>query len=426
MLILFIDFFSRHTRFLKRRKVENKITTITTDTEVEAQNNNIIIYPMNDIDMNQNEKVDKGCQVDFLPNSNEAGKTFICNRYMYIGADRCDAEIQTEIIQVKSQIIINRKKYKDQECNTTGRDFSTQSTETSESIFLGFQSISKDEQLIDLAGVTFNNFKFLLKRTEISRKCVVGKKDRLLIFLMKIKTGLTFSALGVLFSIHRTTVSRIFHATLQYLAAATANLVFWPRIDVVQATMPKCFYSKYSNTRVIIDCTEFKIEIPSTVDNRIYCYSHYKKNFTAKVLIGITPGGFICLKSKIAGGRKSDSQITIESGLIDKLEEGDIVLADKGFPEIKATIDQSGKRIMLVMPPFLEKNNEFTTKETEETYHVARLRIHVERIMQRLRLHSILDKLTENLFHCVDDILHICCVLVNLQPPIISNKEKDN
>lgn len=398
---------SRHERFLNRRKSMEMVVELMSNPAM-------------------NKQIDKECQVDFFFNSNENVKTFVCNRYMYIGADKSDAEIQTDIHNCQIVKIINRKKYKDQASNTSIKEFATQSTETSDNIFLGFRSISKDDQLIDLAGVNFNNFRFLLKRTDISPKCHVGKEDRLLIFLMKIKTGLTFSALGVLFSIHRTTVSRIFHTTLQRLTAATANLVFWPRIDVVQATMPHCFHPKYSNTRVIIDCTEFKIEIPSTVDNRVYCYSHYKKNFTAKVLIGITPGGFICLKSRVAGGRKSDSQITIESGLIDKLEEGDVVLADKGFPEIKATIDKSGKRVMLVMPPFLEKNNEFTAEETEETYHVARVRIHVERIMQRLRLHSILDKFTENLFHCVDDIIHICCVLVNLQPPIIANQEKDN
>lgn len=139
---------------------------------------------------------------------------------------------------------------------------------------------------------------------------------------MKIKTGIKFSALSALFCVHRTTVSRIFYTTLQSLAVATASLVFWPRIDVVQATMPKCFYPNYTNTRVIIDCTEFKIEVPSSVDNRIYCYSHYKKTFTAKVLIEITPGGCICLKSKVAGGRKTDSQITIEPELLDKLKKG--------------------------------------------------------------------------------------------------------
>lgn len=132
---------------------------------------------------------------------------------------------------------------------------------------------------------------------------------------MKIKTGLTFSALGVLFSVHRTTISVIFYEILQQLASATRNLVFWPDIDAVQETMPGCFLPDYSKTRVIIDCTEFRIDIPASVDNRVYTYSQYKKNFTAKVLIGITPGGFISLRSDVAGGWKSDSQLTIESGL---------------------------------------------------------------------------------------------------------------
>lgn len=68
--------------------------------------------------------------------------------------------------------------------------------------------------------------------------------------------------------------------------------------------MPDCFRSDYSNTRVIIDCTEFRIQIPSSIDNRVNCYYHYNKGFTAKVLVGTTPGGFISFKSKAGGGRK--------------------------------------------------------------------------------------------------------------------------
>lgn len=268
--------------------------------------------------------------------------------------------------------------------------------------------------MIDLAGVSFENFEFLLRRVSSSKKCVVSTKDRLLIFLMKMTTGLTFSALDVLFSVHRTTVSRIFFEILQKLAGAIRNLVFWPDIDAVQETMPDCFRPEYSDTRVIIDCTEFRIEIPSCVDNRVFTYSQYKKNFTAKVLIGITPEGFISLKSKVTGGRKSDSQLTIESGLLDLLEDGDKVLADKGFPEIKTVIDTSGKKVNIIMPPFLEKKNEFSKAETLETYCVARVRTHVERIMQRLKTYQILNKIPENLFHCIDDILHISCVFVSL------------
>ncbi|KAL7299047.1 hypothetical protein TKK_0008140 [Trichogramma kaykai] len=185
--------------------------------------------------------------------------------------------------------------------------------------------------------------------------------------------------------------------------------------------MPDCFKPEYSNTRVIIDCTEFRIDVPASVDNRVFCYSHYKKSFTAKVLISITPAGFISLKSKAAGGRKSDSQLTIETGLVDLVEDNDIMLADKGFPAFKSKIDDSGKRVLLIMPPFLEGNNEFAKEETEETYNLARVRIHVERIMQRLRTYQILNKIPKYLFNNIDDIIHMCCVLVNLQPPIIAD-----
>lgn len=73
---------------------------------------------------------------------------------------------------------------------------------------------------------------------------------------------------------------------------------------------------------VIIDYTEFEIQVPAGIDNRVYTNSCHKKGFKAKLLVGITPSGFISFKSKVAGGRKSDSQLTIESGLIDLLEDG--------------------------------------------------------------------------------------------------------
>ena len=49
----------------------------------------------------ENLKLDKSCQADFLSDSNEAEKTFICNTYIYINAEKSDAQTQTEISDVK-------------------------------------------------------------------------------------------------------------------------------------------------------------------------------------------------------------------------------------------------------------------------------------------------------------------------------------
>lgn len=405
---------SRYKRCMERNNEKEKNTANLPNIHYESS----VIEMMENI---HRTKIDKECQVNiFSPVGNE-GKTFICNRYVHSGKDICDSEVQTEISS-NSKIIKFDKKTKHQGCNTIVKTFAHQATLTENKYFTGFRSITEDEELIDLAGVTLQNFRFLLKRIVDNHKYMVVKEDRLLIFLMKMKLGVSFSALSVLFGVHRTTVSRIFYSNLEELASATSNLVFWPSKSVVQRTMPDCFHPNYSNTRVIIDCTEFQVEIPSTVDNRVWCYSHYKKGFTAKVLIGITPGGFISFKSKVAGGRKSDAQITVESGLVDYLENGDIVLADKGFPQIKKILDESGKEIGIVMPPFLSDKRAFSRDETDATYSIARVRIHVERIMQRLRLYQILNKIPQNLFCHIDDILHICCVLVNLQNSIFSNK----
>ncbi|KAL7306267.1 hypothetical protein TKK_0001701 [Trichogramma kaykai] len=275
-------------------------------------------------------------------------------------------------------------------------------------LFSGIDCINNDNQLLDLTSVTFEKFNFLLTGVVWdAQHYKISKKNRLLIFLMNFKTGLTFSALGVIFCVHQTTISKIFFQILQDLVKNTANLVFWPDQDVVRATTPACFHPHFSNVRVIIDCTKFRIEIPSKVDERVYAYSHYKKTFTAKLLVGVNQSGFLCHKSKVAGGRKSDSQIIIESGLIDKLEYGDVVLADKGFPVVQEILDKAGKKVCVVMPSFLAKKKEFSEKETEDTYTIASVRIHVERVMQRLRTFRILDKIPETFFHCIDDIPHL-------------------
>lgn len=158
---------------------------------------------------------DKGCQADIYNQFQLKETTFICNRY--VQNNNCDAEIQVEIPTISKIVTTNTPKTKDIGCCTTKVTYSTQSTSTSSQDFVGISSIKNDQQLLDLAGVSFKNFDILLRRMTIG-KCAVSKKDRLLIFLMKLKTGLTFSALSVLFGIHRTTISRIYYHILQDLA----------------------------------------------------------------------------------------------------------------------------------------------------------------------------------------------------------------
>lgn len=96
-------------------------------------------------------------------------------------------------------------------------------------------------------------------------------------------------------------------------------------------------------------------------------------------------------------------QLTTESEPIDSLGNGDKILADKGIPDYQIIIHNSGKKVMLLMLPLPENKSEFSKEETKQTYNIARVRIHVECIMQRLRIYQILSNIPEHSFRSIDD-----------------------
>jgi hypothetical protein len=97
------------------------------------------------------------------------------------------------------------------------------------------------------------------------------------------------------------------------------------------------------------------------------------------------------------------SQITTSSNFLQLLEPGDVVLADKGFPQIKSLLDDSGKGVLVVMPPFL-RGECFTTNDVQETQTIASVRIHIERIMQRIKTFGIMSKFSIKILPHVHDI----------------------
>ncbi|KAG0412823.1 hypothetical protein HPB47_010057 [Ixodes persulcatus] len=53
------------------------------------------------------------------------------------------------------------------------------------------------------------------------------------------------------------------------------------------------------------------------------------------------------------------------------------LLLDKGFPSIRTTVAEKGA--VLVMPPFSSAGQQFSQEGMDNTYHIAQVRIHVER-----------------------------------------------
>jgi hypothetical protein len=241
--------------------------------------------------------------------------------------------------------------------------------------------------------------------------------DEYLMVFMRLRLGLLEQDLAERFSVSISTVSRVLITWYNVLAVHLKDLIVWPSKEMIAASMPQCF-NKFPNTRIILDCTEFFIETPSSLVNQSITYSSYKSHNTFKLLVGISPKGAVTFLSQLWGGNASDKQIVKESGLLNLLEPGDSVMADKGFT-IEDLLDPLG--VTLNMPPMRDSNRQLSRKEVEQTRRIAAVRIHVERKMEQIKnfriLHGIIPA-TE--WHNADNIVLICAALTNLEPPLVT------
>jgi len=181
-------------------------------------------------------------------------------------------------------------------------------------------------------GISEKMFKVLLdllgEKLTDSRK--LSSESKLMLFLIKLKQNQTFSALGSLFSVHRTTALSTFVEVLDLAFEAVKHLLIWPSKNLIKARMPASFKSTFPECRCIIDATEVEIQKPSNVNEQVLTFSNYKGKFTMKFLVAVAPHGDIIFVSRGYGGRITDAQLSTSCGFLNYLESGDVVLADKG------------------------------------------------------------------------------------------------
>ena len=113
-------------------------------------------------------------------------------------------------------------------------------------------------------------------------------------------------------------------------------------------------------------------------------FSNYKNDNTVKSLIGIAPSGAITFISKLYNGAISGRELTLQSGLIEKLEAGHCVLADRDFTVLSDMF--KSRECTLFTPNFLTYNIQFPVNERCENKKVSSHRCHIERAISRIKM----------------------------------------
>ncbi|XP_056123115.1 uncharacterized protein LOC130101424 [Rhinichthys klamathensis goyatoka] len=155
--------------------------------------------------------------------------------------------------------------------------------------------------------------------------------DELFMYSCRVAAGLREQVIADIFGVSVATVSRAIITWANYLFFVLGSVPIWMSKQQICFSMPKKYSLFCPNLRVILDCTEIRCESPTSLTLHSEIFSSYKSTTTFKGLVGVAPCGAMTFISQLYTGSISDKEITKKSGILDLLEPGDEVMADKGF-----------------------------------------------------------------------------------------------
>lgn len=266
-------------------------------------------------------------------------------------------------------------------------------------LFTGFQNAESFALIFEFLYpnvITMNYWKGRKQIGTISEKSVVRiqthgnrklkPEEEFFMVMQRLRLGLLTEYLALVFKVSPSVVSSVLFTWLRLMALELKFLISWPDRIKVLRNMPDSFRKYYSKCRVIIDCTEFFIETPSSLEVQTLCWSEYKHHSTIKILVGITPNGCFSFISDSYGGKASDKFIVEDSGFLRLLQPGDQVMADRGF-QIEDLL--AFYQCRLAIPPSCHTTLQMSRDDVVETSKIANVRIYVQMAIRRLKEYQI-------------------------------------
>ncbi|XP_076874122.1 uncharacterized protein LOC143523517 isoform X1 [Brachyhypopomus gauderio] len=232
--------------------------------------------------------------------------------------------------------------------------------------------------------------------------------DEIFLFMYYPSLGLMQKDLAHRFRIHRSTVSRI-NTWANFLYTVLGAVYVWLDVDTVKTHLPDVFQD-YADTQIILDSTELRCQTPNSLLLQSEVFSTYKSHCTFKWLLGIAPHGAVTFVSSLYQGAISDKEILKQSGIVALLDPSMAIMVDKGF------LVEDCVPCKVHIPTFLSKRAQLSRSEIRTSQSIARLRVHVERVIRRVKEHKIFSTVIPlSITGSINQIFTVACLLVNYQ-----------
>lgn len=280
------------------------------------------------------------------------------------------------------------------------------------------------EALYDLlggdSGVMKLKQKYRLTTPEKKSSSRISGKNRLLLFFLRLRQGLTLKQLSFLYGMSQPYLSELFFVMTCHLYEtfkALSNHMFVSAADQMK-NKPQVM-KPFKNLRVILDGVSFNIETPSNFEQQGNTWSSYKHKNVCLFIVGISCNGATIFCSDGMEGSMSDKVATMKSNLQELLDEGDCIMTDKGF-ELQAEMEEIGCKIL--RPPTKRRDKFFTKDEEKLTRAIAAARIYVEHCMADIKDNRIFKgDIPLTMLPILSKLVYIAAYMRNFSPSRICN-----
>jgi len=251
-------------------------------------------------------------------------------------------------------------------------------------------------------GMKMTSFFFLTSQTSSLQPI-----DELFMFLNYLALGPELRDLAERFRVQQSTVSQIISTWSSFLYAVLGSVRIWIPEEKLREYLPAEF-KEFADTAVILDSTELRCQHPSSPFLQTKVSSAYKSCYTMKGLFGVAPHGAVTFISPLYAGSISDKQMLLNSGILSLLSPGMAIMAGHGF------LTDDVVPCKIYWPAFLSGRSQRSDCEVSETQAIARLRVHVEQLVQRVKDHKLFNtEIPPQLFGCINQLHSVACLLIN-------------
>ena len=163
---------------------------------------------------------------------------------------------------------------------------------------------------------------------------VLSPADQLLVTLMKLCCNVADIDIAFQFQISAAAVRNVTHTWISllhevlYVGIMVKNVI--PSRAKNQGCLPAAFVG-FRACRVVLDCTEVQVAIPTAMDKQRATFFHYKQRNTFKAPVGFAPNRVMTFSSNLYPGCTSDREIVLHSKVLNQMNSLDMVIVDKGY-----------------------------------------------------------------------------------------------